>query len=93
MVHEHRWVLLGRLAEEAELPCSHPVYWCQACGTVLAKYTVMMAQMVPDCSKAINDQGITHTFIKSTVPREKKRLGKGLAELMAQAHPPKLLKP
>lgn len=85
MLHEHQWVLLGKLAEDAELPCNHPVYWCRVCGTVLAKYSMMVAQMVPDCSKAINDQVITHTFVKERAPRQKQRLGKGLAELMSKS--------
>lgn len=90
MAHEHQLVLIREFTGE------HRVYWCRECGLIMELFGERFAEMLPEWSQdrlLKEDRTMEkYTFVKENIPKQKRRLGRGLKDLMSTQPPSHLNK-
>ncbi len=85
MAHEHKLVFIREFTGE------HKVYWCRECGLIVEFFGERFAEMLPEWSQdrlLQEDRTMEkYAFVKEKIPKQKRRLGRSLKDLMAQPSP------
>ncbi len=86
MSHNHSLIFVREFTD------NHKVYWCRECGLIMESFGDTFAEMLPEWSRnrlLKEDRGKeSYTFVKEKMPKQDKRLGKGLKDLLATSRPP-----
>lgn len=77
--HTHQLVFVGRI--QGDYGGDYPLYWCRDCGTLIERLSGGDAELLPVTAKHHTNAPVKYDAVR-LLPMYR-RLGTGLAELMA----------